>query len=154
MGLLRKVRQARHPRGLLQCPARRPRHRARGPRREHAFSVSLSVADLATSIAFYQRLGFEVFHDASDHGYAMLRQGDSVLGLFEGMFEGNILTFNPGWDQQAAPLDSFTDVRAIQARLVEAGVELVERADPDGTGPASITLLDPDGNAILIDQHV
>ena len=119
-----------------------------------AFSVSLAVTDLEASIDFYERLGFEVFHDDRTHRYAMLRQGDTVLGLFQGMFEGNILTFNPGWDQHSGTVDDFTDVREIQARLLAAGVELVERADPDSSGPASITLLDPDGNAILVDQHV
>lgn len=118
------------------------------------FSVSLSVQDLSTSIAFYQHLGFEVFHDASDHGYAMLRMGQTMIGLFEGMFEGNILTFNPGWDQHAEPVGDFADVREVQAALRDAGLTLEQEVEPGTTGPASITLLDPDGNAILIDQHV
>lgn len=118
------------------------------------FSLSLSVKDLATSRAFYEQLGFSVFHDASEQHYLILRHGDCTLGLFEGMFEGNILTFNPGWDRDAQALDGFQDLRDIQAELDDAGVELMERAEPDSAGPASITLADPDGNVILIDQHV
>ena len=119
-----------------------------------AFSVSLSVADLDASVAFYEKLGFAVFHEDRDVPYAMLRSGETVLGLFQGLFEGNLLTFNPGWDQHAQPLDDFTDVREVQRRLREAGLELVAEADETTTGPASLTLLDPDGNAILVDQHV
>ncbi len=118
------------------------------------FSVSLSVKDLAASSAFYQKLGFEVFHDASEHNYMILAMGDTKIGLFQGMFEGNILTFNPGWDQDARPLESYTDVRRIQEKLKSEGLTLASETDEDGTGPASITLIDPDGNAILIDQHV
>jgi catechol 2,3-dioxygenase-like lactoylglutathione lyase family enzyme len=117
------------------------------------FSLSLGVKDLAASQDFYQGLGFEIFHDASQQGYLILRHGDCTLGLFQGMFEGNILTFNPGWDHDALALREFQDVRDIQAQLVAAGVELAERTDPDGTGPASVMLSDPDGNVILIDQH-
>jgi lactoylglutathione lyase len=119
-----------------------------------SFSVSLSVRDLAASRQFYEHLGFEIAGDFTDQGWMILRQGDTVLGLFHGMFEGNLLTFNPGWSQAAEPLDSFDDVRAIQARLRAAGVELTASTDPDGQGPAHIALTDPDGNAILIDQHV
>ena len=119
-----------------------------------AFSVSLSVADLDASVAFYEKLGFAVFHEDRDVPYAMLRSGETVLGLFQGLFEGNLLTFNPGWDQHAQPLDDFTDVREVLRRLREAGLELVAEADETTTGPASLTLLDPDGNAILVDQHV
>ena len=118
------------------------------------FSVSLSVKDLATTRAFYEKLGFSVFHDASEQNYIILRNGECTLGLFEGMFEGNILTFNPGWDHDALALDEFEDVRQIQAGLDAAGVELMERADPESTGVASIMLTDPEGNVILIDQHV
>ncbi len=118
------------------------------------FSVSLAVKDLAASSAFYQKLGFEVFHDASAHNYMILAMGDTKIGLFQGMFEGNILTFNPGWNQDAQPVESFTDVRDVQKTLKSAGLELIAEADEDTTGPASITLMDPDGNAILIDQHV
>lgn len=119
-----------------------------------AFSVSLSVKDLKASMAFYQTLGFEQFHDMSEHGFAILKNGSAVIGLFQGMFEGNILTMNPGWSQGAEPLDDFEDVRDLQARLQAGGIALDTTADPDGTGPASITLKDPDGNAILFDQHV
>ena len=118
------------------------------------FSVSLSVKDLATTRAFYEKLGFSVFHDASEQNYVILRNGDCTLGLFEGMFEGNILTFNPGWDHDALVKDEFEDVRQIQAGLDAAGVELMDRADPDSTGVESIMLTDPEGNVILIDQHV
>jgi len=119
-----------------------------------AFSVSLSVKDLKASIAFYQTLGFEQFHDMSEHGFAILKNGTAVIGLFQGMFDGNILTMNPGWDQSAQPVDDFEDVRDIQARLQAAGLTLDSTADVNSTGPASITLRDPDGNAILFDQHV
>jgi catechol 2,3-dioxygenase-like lactoylglutathione lyase family enzyme len=118
------------------------------------FSVSLSVKDLATTRTFYEKLGFTVFHDASEQHYLILRNGECTLGLFEGMFEGNILTFNPGWDRDAQALDGFDDVRDIQASLESAGVELMDRAEPDSTDVASITLADPEGNVILIDQHV
>lgn len=119
-----------------------------------AFSLSLSVKDLAVSRAFYEKLGFSVFHDASEQGYLILQNETSTIGLFQGMFEGNILTFNPGWDRKAQPTDGFDDVRDLQRRIEASGLELTSRADDDSTGPASATLTDPDGNAILIDQHV
>ena len=118
-----------------------------------AFSVSLSVKDLAASRAFYEALGFSAMGGDPAHGYLIMKNGEHLIGLFQGMFEGNILTFNPGWDQSAGQVDPFTDVREIQSRLKAAGLELQTEADPDGTGPASITLRDPDGNAVLIDQH-
>jgi lactoylglutathione lyase len=118
------------------------------------FSLSLSVKDLGTTRAFYEKLGFSVFHDATAQGYLILRNGDCTLGLFEGMFEGNILTFNPGWDREAQALETFEDVRDIQARLEADGVELADRADVASTGPASLMLTDPEGNVILVDQHV
>ena len=118
-----------------------------------AFSISLSVKDLAKSKAFYEKLGFQSMGDMPDENWAILKNGDHVIGLFQGMFEGNILTFNPGWDQNASELESFTDVREIQRRLKADGLELVSEADENSTGPASITLTDPDGNNILIDQH-
>ena len=118
-----------------------------------AFSVSLAVKDLEKSRAFYAELGFETFAGTAEHGYLILKNGDHLIGLFQGMFEGNILTFNPGWDQNAGELDEFTDVREIQARLKAAGIALTTEADPDGEGPASFTLVDPDGNTILVDQH-
>jgi catechol 2,3-dioxygenase-like lactoylglutathione lyase family enzyme len=119
-----------------------------------AFSVSLAVKDLAASRAFYEKLGFEVFGGDAAQNYLMLRNGEHVLGLFQGMFEDNILTFNPGWDQHARKLESFTDVRELQRRLKEEGVELAREADESTQGPASIVLVDPDGNPVLIDQHV
>ena len=118
-----------------------------------AFSVSLAVKDLEKSRAFYAELGFETFAGTAEHGYLILKNGDHLIGLFQGMFEGNILTFNPGWDQNAGELDEFTDAREIQARLKAAGIALTTEADPDGEGPASFTLVDPDGNTILVDQH-
>jgi catechol 2,3-dioxygenase-like lactoylglutathione lyase family enzyme len=117
-----------------------------------AFSISLSVKDLPASRDFYRKLGFEPFAGDGEH-YQLLRNGDHVIGLFQGMFEGNILTFNPGWDQNGANLDSFTDVREIQKALQESGIGLTREADASGSGPDHITLVDPDDNAILIDQH-
>lgn len=119
-----------------------------------AFSVSLSVRDLEASRAFYEKFGFSVFHGDPERHYLILKNGDCILGLFQGMFEGNILTFNPGWDANAQPLDSFTDVRELQRELKAQGVALVQEADEDSTGPASLVAVDPDGNAILLDQHV
>lgn len=119
-----------------------------------AFSVSLAVKDLAASKTFYQKLGFAPMGGDAAQGWLILRNGSTVIGLFQGMFEGNILTFNPGWDQEARALDGFTDVRDIQARLDAAGIAIATRADPDGSGPAHIVLNDPDGNTIMFDQHV
>lgn len=120
-----------------------------------AFSISLAVKDLAASRAFYEKLGFTEAGGDQSQGWLVMRSGDTTIGLFQGMFEKNLLTFNPGWGPQATPLDTpFEDVRAIQSRLQETGVALIEETDPDGTGPGYITLEDPDGNPILIDQHV
>jgi catechol 2,3-dioxygenase-like lactoylglutathione lyase family enzyme len=119
-----------------------------------AFSVSLSVKDLKASKAFYEKLGFEVFRGARDKHYLIMKNGDTLIGLFQGMFEQNILTFNPGWDANAQTLSDFDDVRAIQKALKTKGVELVREADESTEGPASIVLMDPDGNPVLIDQHV
>ncbi len=119
-----------------------------------AFSVSLAVKDITASRAFYEKLGFTGAGGDAAQGWLILRNGTTTIGLFQGMFEDNILTFNPGWDDAANPVAHFEDVRDIQAHLTKAGVELIERAGPDSTGPAHITLRDPDGNAILIDQHV
>lgn len=118
-----------------------------------AFSVSLAVKDIKASLEFYQKLGFTEFHGDIDQKWLILKNGDSVIGIFEGMFEGNILTFNPGWDGNAQNLDEFSDVREIQKQLKAQQIELTSEADEAGSGPASITLVDPDGNAILIDQH-
>ncbi|MEM9495363.1 MAG: VOC family protein [Pseudomonadota bacterium] len=118
------------------------------------FSVSLSVKDLQASRAFYEKLGFTVFHDQSAQNWMIMKSSSCVIGLFQGMFEGNILTFNPGWDANGAPVEAFDDVRAIQKHLKSLGVALTAETDETGKGPASITLVDPDGNSILIDQHV
>ncbi len=119
-----------------------------------AFSVSLAVKDLAVSQAFYAKLGFEKFAGNEEHGYLILRNGDATIGIFQGMFEGTIFTFNPGWDQNAQPLEAFSDVRDIQKQLLADGIELMTKADESTTGPASLMLKDPDGNTILLDQHV
>lgn len=133
-----------------------PGHPSKGVRRMQLgnFSVSLAVKDIAASQAFYEKLGFRVFlGDAAQH-WLILKNGDHVLGLFQSMFEKNLLTFNPGWDSNAQPLQHFTDVRELQRRLREQGVALITEADENGQGPASFMLMDPDGNPILIDQHV
>ncbi len=119
-----------------------------------AFSVSLAVSDLAASQAFYSKLGFTPCGGDASQGWLVMQNGGARIGLFQGMFEGNILTFNPGWDAGRNKLEHFEDVRAIQKRLRTDGIELIETADEATSGPAYITLKDPDGNAILIDQHV
>lgn len=119
-----------------------------------AFSVSLAVKDLEASRKFYENLGFSRFAGDPAHNWLILRNGDHVIGLFQGMFDRNILTFNPGWDQRAQPLASFTDVRELQRRLKGDGVPFAVEADESGTGPASFMVVDPDGNTILFDQHV
>ena len=119
-----------------------------------AFSVSLAVKDLVASRAFYEKLGFSSFAGDASQGWLILRNGSTVIGLFQGMLEKNMLTFNPGWDQSANALASFADVREIQRSLDARGVELTTRAGPKTSGPAHIMLADPDGNVILMDQHV
>ena len=118
-----------------------------------AFSISLTVKDLQKSIDFYAKLGFENFGGHSDQGWCILKNGDHIIGLFQGMFDKNILTFNPGWDQDAQPLESFDDVRELQKKLRSEGVTLLQEADESGSGPASFVVEDPDGNPILVDQH-
>lgn len=118
-----------------------------------AYSISLAVEDLSASKAFYEKLGFEVAGGDAEQNWLILRNGNNVIGLFQGMFAKNIMTFNPGWDQQCNNLDSFDDVREIQQALKKQGIELDSEADESTTGPASIMLTDPDGNQILIDQH-
>jgi catechol 2,3-dioxygenase-like lactoylglutathione lyase family enzyme len=118
-----------------------------------AFSISLNVADLDASRTFYEHLGFEVTGGADDQQYLIMVNGDAVIGLFRGMFERNILTFNPGWDGNAQAVDPFTDVRDLQRALREQGVEFESEADEGTTGPASFVVTDPDGNPILVDQH-
>ncbi|MCB0004572.1 MAG: VOC family protein [Anaerolineae bacterium] len=119
-----------------------------------AFSISLAVKDIQASRAFYEKLGFRSMGDSGADDWMILKNGDHVIGLFQGMFDRNILTFNPGWDQNAQPLAAFTDIRELQQRLKAESVELAMEADESTTGPASIMLHDPDGNPILIDQHV
>ena len=119
-----------------------------------AFSVSLAVKDIAASREFYERLGFEVFGGDQSQNWLIMKNGDHTIGLFQGMFENNILTFNPGWNQNAEPIEEFTDVRRIQQRLKSAGVQFETEADETTQGPASFVITDPDGNPILIDQHV
>jgi predicted enzyme related to lactoylglutathione lyase len=119
-----------------------------------AFSISLAVKDLSTSKAFYEKLGFEVFGGAMDKNYIIMKNESTLIGLFQGMFENNILTFNPGWDENAHTLEHFDDVRDIQKDLNSKGITFVQKADETTTGPASFVILDPDGNAILVDQHV
>ncbi len=118
------------------------------------FSISLAVKDIQASIAFYGKIGFSIFHGNPAHGYVILKNGDHIIGLFQGMFEKNILTFNPGWDTNAQPVASFTDVRDLQRKLKAEGIKLETEANEDTTGPASFMVIDPDGNPILIDQHV
>lgn len=119
-----------------------------------AFSVSLTVKDLEVSEAFYAKLGFEIVGGEAQYGYLILRNGRTTLGLFQGMFDKNVLTFNPGWDDLGHEVDGdFTDVRDIAASLEDQGVELTTRELPDDGGPGHVALLDPDGNPVLIDQH-
>ena len=119
-----------------------------------AFSISLAVKDLAASRAFYEALGFSAFAGHAEQGWLIMKNEGTLIGLFEGMLPANSLTFNPGWDASAQPLAQFDDVRDIQKRLKAQGVALLQETDETGVGPAYITLSDPDGNAILIDQHV
>ena len=119
-----------------------------------AFSISLAVKDIEASRAFYEKFGFDVFGGDASQNWLILKNGDHVIGIFQGMFEKNMLTFNPGWDSNANKLDTFTDVRELQRQLKAQGVELLTEADETTTGPASFTAVDPDGNPILVDQHV
>ena len=119
-----------------------------------AFSISLAVKDIEASKKFYEHLGFEVFGGDASQNWLILKNGDAVIGIFKGMFEKNMLTFNPGWDSNARKLDSFTDVREIQRRLKAQGAQLISEADEASEGPAHFMVLDPDGNPVLFDQHV
>jgi catechol 2,3-dioxygenase-like lactoylglutathione lyase family enzyme len=119
-----------------------------------AFSVSLSVKDIRASKAFYEKLGFSVFGGDMAQNWLIMKNGDHIIGLFQGMFENNILTFNPGWDQDANKLEAFTDVRDLQRELKAQGVSFQAEADESTSGPASFMIADPDGNIILFDQHV
>lgn len=119
-----------------------------------AFSISLTVKDIVASRAFYEKFGFEDFGGDISQNWLIMKNGDAIIGLFQGMFEKNILTFNPGWDSNAQNLESFTDVRELQRQLKAQGVEFMSEADESTTGPASFIAVDPDGNPILVDQHV
>ena len=119
-----------------------------------AFSISLAVKDIEASRVFYEKLGFRVFGGAASQNWLIIKGGETVIGLFQGMFDRNTLTFNPGWDGNARELDHYIDVRELQRRLKEQGVELASEADENTTGPASFVAIDPDGNPILVDQHV
>jgi catechol 2,3-dioxygenase-like lactoylglutathione lyase family enzyme len=119
-----------------------------------AFSVSLAVKDIHASIAFYKKLGFEAVMGDPAQNWIILKNGDHIIGLFQGMFEKNTLTFNPGWNQDAQPIQGYTDVRELQRKLKADGVPLLLEADESTTGPASFMVADPDGNPILVDQHV
>ena len=119
-----------------------------------AFSVSLAVKDLEESRAFYEKFGFAVFGGDASQNWLILKNGEHTIGLFQGMFEKNMLTFNPGWDSNATSLDKFTDIRELQRELKAQGVQLMTEADETTTGPASFVAVDPDGNPVLIDQHV
>ena len=118
------------------------------------FSVSLAVKDIEASKLFYEKLGFTVFAGDQSQNWLIMKNGDHAIGLFQGMFEKNILTFNPGWSQDARPLGEFTDVRELQRQFKARGVDMLTEADESSTGPASLMLVDPDGNTILLDQHV
>ena len=119
-----------------------------------AFSVSLAVKDITASRLFDEKLGFTIFGGDQSQNWLIMKNGDHVIGLFQGMFENNLLTFNPGWDQDAKPLASFTDIRELQRQLKGQGVTMISEADETTTGPASFMMADPDGNTILVDQHV
>lgn len=119
-----------------------------------AFSASLSVKDLAASREFYEALGFTVHAGGAESGFYVMKNGNALIGIFQGMFEGNILTFNPGWDENGQPVEEFADVREIQADLQAKGIELVATVDGVKPGPGRVMLKDPDGNMVLLDQHV
>jgi lactoylglutathione lyase len=119
-----------------------------------AFSVSLAVKDIEASKRFYEKLGFSAFMGDQSQNWLIMKNGGHVIGLFQGMFERNILTFNPGWNSDAQPLGDFTDVRTLQRELKDRDVNMISEADEDTTGPGSFMIVDPDGNTILVDQHV
>lgn len=145
---------------LLVCVSTADRSHATEPIREDTtmklgnFSVSLTVKNLAVSREFYEKLGFEVFGGDAASGWLIMQNDTSTIGLFQGMFDKNMLTFNPGWDRAANTLPDFDDVRDIQKLLKDKGIEFASEADPSSLGPASFVIVDPDGNPILVDQHV
>ena len=117
------------------------------------FSQSLAVKDVAASKDFYQKLGFEIFHDQTEHGWVIMKSPTAVIGLFQGMFEKNIMTFNPGWDANGQNTEDFTDIRDIQKKLKSEGIKIAKEVDENSSGPASFVVEDPDGNPIMFDQH-
>ncbi len=117
------------------------------------FSQSLAVKDVAASKDFYQKLGFEIFHDQTEHGWVIMKSPTAVIGLFQGMFEQNIMTFNPGWDADGQNTEDFTDIRDIQKKLKSEGIKIAKEVDENSSGPASFVVEDPDGNPIMFDQH-
>ncbi len=119
-----------------------------------AFSISLSVKDLKVSRTFYEKLGFEMIGGDMEHDYVIMKNGDAIVGLFQGMFEKNILTFNPGWDQEASELQAFEDVRALHEKIKASGIETEQESLEEEKGPGSFVMVDPDGNPILVDQHI
>ncbi|WP_186757237.1 VOC family protein [Echinicola salinicaeni] len=119
-----------------------------------AFSISLSVKDIKASKDFYEKLGFEVFAGDMEKNYLIMKNGNALIGLFQGMFEQNILTFNPGWDENASSLKDFDDVRKIQQHIKDSGIKPVQETDESGSGPGGFVIIDPDGNPVLIDQHI
>lgn len=119
-----------------------------------AFSISVAVKDIEASRAFYEKFGFDAIGGDASQNWLILRNGDHTIGLFQGMFEKNTLTFNPGWDSNGQQLDAYTDIRELQRQLRAEGVELMAEADETTSGPASFVAIDPDGNPILVDQHV
>ncbi|TMU56969.1 VOC family protein [Flagellimonas algicola] len=119
-----------------------------------AFSVSLAVKDLGASKDFYEKLGFKVFAGSAEQNYLILKNENALIGLFQGMFENNILTFNPGWDENAQTMEAYDDIRDIQKSLKANGISLLSETDENGTGPGSAMISDPDGNVILLDQHI
>ena len=118
------------------------------------FSISLAVKDIEASKVFYEKLGFTVFAGDQSQNWLIMKNGDTNIGLFQGMFDKNILTFNPGWNSNAQPLEEFTDVRELQRQLKASGVNMISEADENSTGPANFMIVDPDGNTILVDQHI
>ena len=119
-----------------------------------AFSISLSVKNLQASKEFYENLGFEVYAGLEERNFLILKNGNAIIGIFQDMFEGNIITFNPGWDENANPVEQFDDVRDIQKQLKSKGIVMQREADESTEGPASAVVIDPDGNVVLLDQHV
>ena len=118
------------------------------------FSISLAVKDLEVSRLFYENLGFKVYAGQPEHGFLIMKNGDTNIGLFQGMFEGNIMTFNPGWDTNAEPVGEFTDVRELYRKVTALGIEIAQESIKGESGPSSFAIVDPDGNSILFDQHV